>query len=96
LARRLDYLCYEKRAHAPNPWRIKEKSHVMTRLFCFALVCSLGACATVAPYERERLARPDMEVGRNADAKAGEEHATAYREGSSGGMGSSGGGCGCN
>jgi len=55
-----------------------------------------GACATVAPYERERLARPDMELGRNADAKAGEEHATAYREGSSGGMGSSGGGCGCN
>jgi hypothetical protein len=50
----------------------------------------------VAPYERERLARPDMELGRNADAKAGEEHATAYREGSSGGMGSSGGGCGCN
>jgi hypothetical protein len=56
----------------------------------------LSACATVAPYERERLARPDMEVGRNADAKAGEEHAIAYREGSSGGMGSSGGGCGCN
>jgi hypothetical protein len=63
------------------------------------LALALGpwsACATVAPYERERLARPDMEVGRNADAKAGEEHATAYREGSSGGMGSSGGGCGCN
>jgi hypothetical protein len=45
---------------------------------------TLSACATVAPYERERLAR------------AGEEHATAYREGSSGGLGSSGGGCGCN
>jgi hypothetical protein len=63
------------------------------------LALTVGAaagCATVAPYERERLARPDMEVGRNADAKAGEEHATAYREGSSGGMGSSGGGCGCN
>jgi hypothetical protein len=57
---------------------------------------SVSACATVAPYERERLARPDMDLGRNSDAKAGEEHATAYREGSSGGMGSSGGGCGCN
>jgi hypothetical protein len=55
-----------------------------------------AGCATVAPYERERLARPDMEVGRNSDAKAGEEHATAYREGSSGAIGSSGGGCGCN
>jgi hypothetical protein len=57
---------------------------------------TLSACATVAPYERERLARPDMDLGRNADARAGEEHATAYREGSSGGLGSSGGGCGCN
>jgi hypothetical protein len=85
-------------AHARRTCGEKE-IHVTTRLFSpvlLALVCSLSACATVAPYERERLARPDMEMGRNADAKAGEEHATAYREGSSGGMGSSGGGCGCN
>jgi hypothetical protein len=61
-----------------------------------ALLLGAAGCATVAPYERERLAKPDMDVSRNADAKAGEEHATAYREGSSGGMGSSGGGCGCN
>jgi hypothetical protein len=57
---------------------------------------ALSACATVAPYERERLSKPDMTLGRNADAKAGEEHATAYREGSTGAMGTSGGGCGCN
>ena len=55
-----------------------------------------GGCATVAPYERERLARSDMELGGESDVAAGEEHATAYREGSSGGFGSSGGGCGCN
>jgi hypothetical protein len=61
-----------------------------------ALAVFAGGCATVAPYERERLARPDMELGRNANAKAGEEHATAYREGSGGAMGTSGGGCGCN
>ncbi len=53
-------------------------------------------CATVAPYERERLARSDMELGAENDVAAGEEHATAYREGSSGGFGASGGGCGCN
>jgi hypothetical protein len=68
----------------------------LARVCLGALLLTASACATVAPYERERLARPDMELGRNADAKAGEEHATAYREGSSGGMGSSGGGCGCN
>lgn len=56
----------------------------------------LGACATVAPYERERLARADMIAGSDADAKAGSDHATAYREGSTGAVGSSGGGCGCN
>lgn len=61
-----------------------------------ALSACLAGCATVAPYERERLSRPDMRPGENADAKAGAEHATAYREGSSGGLGASGGGCGCN
>jgi hypothetical protein len=37
-----------------------------------------------------------MELGRNGDSKSGEEHATAYREGTSGATGSTGGGCGCN
>jgi hypothetical protein len=55
-----------------------------------------ASCAAVAPYERERLARADMSLERNADARAGEQHATEYREGSSGAVGASGGGCGCN
>jgi hypothetical protein len=67
-----------------------------SRALCFALVLLAPACAVVAPYERERLARPDMELGRNADVAAGEEHATSYREGSTGATGTSGGGCGCN
>ena len=60
------------------------------------MACALSGCATVAPYERERLAKPDMELARNPDAAAGEEHAVNYREGSTGAMGASGGGCGCN
>jgi hypothetical protein len=60
------------------------------------LTAGMSGCATVAPYERERLARRDMQLERNGDSSAGEEHATAYREGSSGGGSSSGGGCGCN
>jgi hypothetical protein len=59
-------------------------------------LCLVQGCAVVAPYERERLARPDMELGRNIDLAAGEEHAANYREGSSGATGTSGGGCGCN
>ena len=65
-----------------------------------ALACvmalSAAGCATVAPYERERLARRDMELDRNPELGAGQQHATAYREGSSGAEGASGGGCGCN
>lgn len=61
-----------------------------------ALLVLVGGCATVAPYERERLSRRDMELERNGDLSAGQEHATAYREGSSGAEGASGGGCGCN
>lgn len=65
-------------------------------LVSFALSVAAAGCATVAPYERERLSRPDMALGRNGDAASGEEHASAYREGSSGALGASGGGCGCN
>jgi Domain of unknown function (DUF4266) len=70
--------------------------HTLRISLLFVLIACASACATVAPYERERLTKKDMELGRNPDAAAGEEHATAYREGSSGAMGASGGGCGCN
>jgi hypothetical protein len=53
-------------------------------------------CVRVASYERETLARRDMELGGNTALGAGEEHAQAYREGSSGGGDAKGGGCGCN
>jgi hypothetical protein len=65
-------------------------------VWALLLAVAAAGCATVAPYERERLARPDMDPAHGGDATAGEEHATAYREGSSGAIGASGGGCGCN
>lgn len=66
------------------------------RLGLVAVVALCGASAAcVAPYERETLARRDM-TGKNAALTAGEEHALAYREGSSGGGEAKGGGCGCN
>lgn len=58
---------------------------------------AVSGCARVAPHQRGTLARRDMQVGANPDLTAGEEHATAYREGSSGGVAAArGGGCGCN
>lgn len=72
------------------------RKYATARLTFTGALLLVSACTAVAPYERERLAKPDMTLHRNANAKAGEEHATAYREGSSGAIGSSGGGCGCN
>lgn len=67
------------------------------RALCTAVVvAALGGCATVPPYERGRLAQPDMTGEWSAGAKAGQDHATAYREGATGASGSTGAGCGCN
>ncbi|MEM9457949.1 MAG: DUF4266 domain-containing protein [Myxococcota bacterium] len=51
---------------------------------------------TVSPYQRGRLAQPDMTLERPADLVAGQDHADEYREASVGGWGGAGGGCGCN
>lgn len=78
----------------------RERRRALARAGCalgLTLLCAFfAACARVAPYERETLARRDMELGKHADLRAGEEHAVAYREGSSGGGEAKGGGCGCN
>lgn len=57
---------------------------------------SASACVNVQPYERGRLAQPDMELELDADLMAGPHHAVEYREGSAGALGGAGGGCGCN
>jgi hypothetical protein len=55
-----------------------------------------SGCATVAPYERERLAARDMALGGPPELGRAEGHATEVREGAAGGLGGAGGGCGCN
>lgn len=73
---------------------LRSRGFVLTLLSLMAL--ALAGCARVAPYERGTLARSDMELGKNPDLAAGEDHGLAYREGSSGGGDAKGGGCGCN
>lgn len=53
-------------------------------------------CGHVKPYERGRLAQPDMALAEDRDLDIGPDHALDYREGSAGGLGGNGGGCGCN
>jgi hypothetical protein len=61
-----------------------------------ALSLLAGGCATILPFERERLAQPDMQLASSPELSLAEGHATEVREGAVGGMGGAGGGCGCN
>jgi len=63
-----------------------------------AFVLALGAagCATVAPTQRAILADPSMQFDGEGKHDAALRHALENREGSMGGTGVSGGGCGCN
>jgi len=63
-----------------------------------AAACLLLAsgCATVAPTQRAVLADPTMQFDGEAKHDAALRHAIDNREGSMGGTGVSGGGCGCN
>ncbi len=69
-------------------------------LLAAAAAGALGACAMpepwVKPYERERLADPVMKLQRDALSAKHLEHVHEVREGSRGGTGVQGGGCGCN
>lgn len=57
---------------------------------------SLGACATVQPYEREYLSDPTMQLVEDPLEAAGTRKLYTAREGASGGDGqAAGGGCAC-
>jgi hypothetical protein len=71
----------------------------MRKLALIALICSaLSGCSTlgVHPWEREVLAREDMQLDSNALDAAFDDHIYFSKEGTSGGRGFGGGGCGCN
>jgi Domain of unknown function (DUF4266) len=61
-------------------------------LFVFAPL--MIGCAPVKPFERELLSQPGMSF--DSTSPEADQHAMESREGSFGGYGSSGGGCGCN
>jgi hypothetical protein len=58
----------------------------------------LGGCTSlgVKPWEREVLAREDMQLDAHALDAAIDDHIYFSKEGTSGGRGFGGGGCGCN
>jgi hypothetical protein len=66
----------------------------MKRIALLLLFAPLAACVSVKPYERELLAQPGMSF--ESASNGNEQHMLESREGSFGGYGASGGGCGCN
>ena len=71
----------------------------MRKLMLLALAfAGLQGCANlgVQPWEREVLAREDMQLDVNALDTAFDDHIYFSKEGTSGGRGFGGGGCGCN
>ena len=59
-------------------------------------IATAASCAHVRPRERETLARRNMKFAPDPTEDELDLHMQESREGSSGGYGSSGGGCGCN
>jgi uncharacterized protein DUF4266 len=74
----------------------------MTSHLRFAMLIALAfgpaavsGCATVQPWQRGTLADPCMVFDANRDDVAYQTHWQESREGSMGGFGVQGGGCGC-
>jgi len=70
--------------------------HVATAL-ALALL-ALAGCGryAVRPNEKEHLANPVMQFDEDGQEAAADDHVLSNREGSAGGRGTQGGGCGCN
>jgi Domain of unknown function (DUF4266) len=68
------------------------------RMIGIALCCSLSACSSmgVDPWDRDVLARDDMQIAADPLEVVLDDHIYFSKEASSGGRGFGGGGCGCN
>ena len=66
------------------------------KVLLLAVLFASSACVTVAPQQRAILADPSMQFDAEGKHEAPLRHAVDNREGSMGGTGVAGGGCGCN
>lgn len=73
------------------------------RLCLLGVLCGLSGCAgfslpgePVAPWEKGRLALPEMGFESDALRRAAHDKVYTSKESASGGVGVVGGGCGCN
>jgi hypothetical protein len=73
-----------------------KKTSPVVPIFLLVALASSSGCATLAPQQRAILADPTMQFDADAKHEAALHHAIDNREGSMGGTGVAGGGCGCN
>ena len=68
------------------------------RLAMLLTLLAVGACSTtgVRPWQRDLLAKPEMQFNADGVSQTFNQHFYFSKEGSSGGQGFAGGGCGCN
>jgi hypothetical protein len=64
-------------------------------LLLFVLFVWLSGCASVAPWERGNLAKPQMSLNPYPMQSSLRTHVNSAREAATGGGSTSGGGCGC-
>lgn len=64
----------------------------------FICLTLLSGCSSspVQPWQKQDLARPEMQLDGNSTEASFEDHFYFSKEGSAGGRSFSGGGCGCN
>ena len=67
---------------------------LLAALLLLTTLCS--GCAKVEPWEKGVLAKPIMALDTDPLESKSKQHLYFSKEGSSGGYGLSGGGCGCN
>lgn len=85
-----------KAPHPPEDVR-QYRSGMRRKLAVLALtLCLQGCLATVAPWERGKLAREDMSLTPAPDRAWMQQHVYSSKEAATGGHGPGGGGCGCN
>ena len=66
-----------------------------TRFAALVPLCLATACVTVTPAQRKHLSKPEMTPASDTTEERFHTHIEAAREGSFGGHGGAGGGCGC-
>lgn len=66
------------------------------KLILILCLLLLSACVNVPAYQRENLSRGEMQFDSEKTESAAREHFLNSLEGSVGGFGVGGGGCGCN